>query len=587
MFNPFGFGGRKKRTAVEEQNEPVRKVLESCKRALRMTFWLTAFIEVLTVTPILYMLNMYDRVLNSRSDVTLVSLTVLVLGVYLFWALLEWIRTRLMIRISLRVDWDLASNIFDAAFRRFVGKRQLNANQVFGDLTEVRQFLTGDSILALMKAPFAVIFIIVGALFHPYLAIFALVATVILLLTAVANQRITTPVLKAANDLQTESTRLAGQALKQGETALALGMQPQLRRRWHEMHLSSLQMQVQASEVGGVMSSLSSFLTQSLPSLQIALGVYLAIQGLITGGMVIAASLIIGKSIQPIQQVLARWKQIVAAGQSYDRLNTLLLEDMSADEKMPLPPPQGRIAVTGVTLMPEGATKPILQNLSFSVEPGTVVAVVGPSAAGKTSLAKLLTGIWKPLRGTVRLDGAEISDWAHEDLGAYIGYVPQEIEFYEGTIAENIARLGTITPAKVIQAAKTAGIHDMILAMPQGYDTRVGDAGYVLTGGQKQRVAIARAVYGNPKYIVMDEPNANLDDASERALKELIAKFRSEKVTVIFTTHRPSLVNCADYLLVLNDGRQVAFGRVEAIIGAAQKYQDEKQTPNNAIGAIG
>ena len=308
MLNPFSFGGVQKRTAIEEQNEPVRQVLDACKRALRMTFFLTVVIEVLTLTPIVFMMNMYDRVMNSRSEVTLVSLTVLVLGVYLFWAILEWIRTRLMIRISLRVDWDLAGRVFDASFRQYIGKRKLNANQVFSDLTQVRQFLTGTSLLALMKAPFAVIFIILAALFHPFLAIFALVATVLLLLTAMSNQRITTPVLKVANDLQAESIRLAGLALQQGETALALGMQPQLRKRWHEVHLSSLQMQVQASEVGGAMNGLSTFLQHILPSMQIALGVYLSIQGLITGGMVIAASMVIGKSIQPIQQVLSSWK---------------------------------------------------------------------------------------------------------------------------------------------------------------------------------------------------------------------------------------------------------------------------------------
>jgi PrtD family type I secretion system ABC transporter len=587
MINPFHFGSSTKRSAIEVQNEPIRKVLASCKRALRLTLVLTVLIELLTITPILYMLNMYDRVMNSRSEVTLVSLTVLVLGVYLFWALLEWIRTRLMLRISLRVDWDLASNVFDAAFRRLVGKRQVNANEVFSDLTQVRQFLTGSSLIALMKAPFAVIFIILGAMFHPYLAIFALIAMVILLLTAVSNQRMTTPVLKAANDMQTESIRMAGEALKQSDTALALGMQPHLRERWHEKHLNSLQMQLQASEVGGIMSSLSSFLTNSMPSLQIALGVYLAIQGLITGGMVIAASLIIGKSIQPIQQVLGSWKQIVSAGQSYERLNTLLLEDQKDEERMPLPPPLGKIAVANATVMPEGTTKPILQNLNFAAEPGTIIAVVGPSAAGKTSLARLLTGIWKPSRGNVRLDGAEISDWAHDDLGIHMGYVPQEIEFCEGTVAENIARLGTVSPDQVIEAAKATGIHDLILALPQGYDTKIGATGHVLTGGQKQRVALARAVYGNPKYIVMDEPNANLDDASERVLKELIANLRKDQVTVIFTTHRPSLVNCADYLLVLNDGRQVAYGRVDAIIGAAQKFQAEKQAPKPAISAAG
>ena len=584
MFYFFGFGARGK-NAQDQLLDPVKKILDGCNQALRLVFFLTFVVEVLSVAPILYMLNMYDRVLQSRSSVTLVTFTILVLGVYVFWSALEWIRARFLVRISLRIDWDLAGDVFDAAFRRHIGKRNINAHQVFGDLTILRQFMTGSSLLALMKAPFGILFIVIGAFFHPYLAIFALVAMVLLLITAYANQRMTTPALKAANDMQAESVRMANQVLKQGETALALGMQPQLKKLWHEKHLAHLQMQIAASEVGGVMGSLSNFLAQSLPSLQIALGVFLAIEGLITGGMVMAASFLISRSVAPIQQVLGSWKAIIAAGQAYERLNILLREDQRDGERMELPPPLGKLAVSNVTVMPEGAAKPLLQNLNFSAEPGTIVAVVGPSAAGKSTLAKLLVGIWKPLRGSVRLDGAEISDWAHDNLGRYIGYVPQEVTFFEGSVADNIARLNAVNSTRVVQAARIAGVHDMILALPQGYDTRLGDDGYALTGGQKQRLALARALYGNPLYLVMDEPNANLDDASERYLKELIGRLRAEKVTVVFTTHRPSLVNCADYMLVLNDSRQIAYGKVDEVINAVQKFQADKQV-KNPVGII-
>lgn len=587
MFNFFRFGGGQGKDAVKLQNEPVRQVLDKCNKALRLVFIVTFVIEVLSIAPILYMLNMYDKVLSSRSEATLVALTLLVLGIYVFWSALEWIRARYMVRISLRIDWELAGEVFDASFRRYVGKKKLNPSQVFNDLTIVRQFLTGSSLISLMKAPFGVIFIIVGATFHPYLALFAVVATAILIFTAYSNQKITTPVLMAANDLQAEAVRMAGQALQQGETGLALGMRPNLKKRWHDKHLAYLQMQVGASEAGGAVAGVSTFLSQSLPSLQMGLAVFLAIEGLITGGMVIAASYLISRSVQPIQQVLASWREIVGAGQAYERLNTLLLDDQQEGERMQLPPPQGKLTATNVTVMTEGAEKPILQNLNFSAEAGTIIAVVGPSAAGKTSLAKLLVGIWKPIRGSVRLDGAEISDWAHDNLGRYIGYVPQDIVFFEGTVAENIARLAEVNPAKVVQAARTAGIHDMILGFPQGYDTRLGEGGYMLTGGQKQRLALARALHGNPRYIVMDEPNASLDEASEKYLKELITKFREEKVTVVFTTHRPSLVNCADYMLVLNEGRQVAYGKVGELIGAVQKFQAEKQAEKMTTGTIG
>lgn len=583
MLSLFGLGHNSNKDPVAQQNEPIRVILKSCQKAMRLIFWITFLVEVLSVAPILYMLNMYDKVMSSRSEVTLISLTLLILGVYVFWSTLEWIRTRFMIRVSLRIDWDIAGRVFDAAFRKYAGKRQLNPNQVFGDLTILRQFMTGSSVLAVMKAPFGLLFIIIAAFFHPYLAIFALIASILLVMAAYSNQRVSTPILKAANDMQSESVRLAAQALQQGETAIALGMQPHLKKRWHDKHLAYLQMQVGASEAGGFVNAVSSFLTHSLPSLQMGLGVFLAIQGLITGGMVIAASYLISRSVQPIQQVLGSWKNIISVRQSYDRLNSLLEDDTESGERMQLPPPLGKLSLSNVICAPAGVNKPILNNVTFSVEPGSVVAVVGPSAAGKTSLAKLLVGIWRPERGTVRLDGAEISDWAHDNLGRYIGYVPQEIVFFEGTVAENIARFSEINAAKVVQAAKTVGIHEMILGFPQGYDTKIGDGGHALTGGQKQRLAIARAVYGAPRYLVMDEPNANLDEASEAALKEMLLKLKSEKVTVVFSTHRHTLVHVADYLLALNDGRQLAFGRASEVLGAAQKFVAQKQTGTTEV----
>lgn len=587
MLSLFGLGRTSGKDPVEVQNEPIRMILKSCHKAMRLIFWITFVVEMLSIAPMLYMLNMYDKVMSSRSEVTLISLTLLILGVYVFWSTLEWIRTRLMIRVSLRIDWDIAGKVFDAAFRKYAGRRQLNPTQVFGDLTLLRQFMTGSSVLALMKAPFGLVFIVVGAFFHTYLAIFALVASVLLVMAAYSNQRVTSPILKAANNMQSESVRLAAQALQQGETAIALGMQPHLKKRWHEKHLSHLQMQVGASEAGGFVNAVSNFLTQSLPSLQMGLGIFLAIQGLITGGMVIAASYLISRSVQPVQQVLGNWKSIVSVRQAYERLNTLLLEDAESGERMQLPPPLGKLTLSNVVCLPAGAVRAVLNNINFSVEPGSIIAVVGPSAAGKTSLAKLLVGIWKPDRGSVRLDGAEISDWAHDNLGRYIGYVPQEIVFFEGTVAENIARFSEVNPAKVVQAAKTVGIHEMILGLPQGYDTRVGDGGYALTGGQKQRLAIARAVYGAPRYLVMDEPNANLDEASEAALKEMLLKLKAEKVTVVFSTHRHTLVHVADYLLALNDGRQLAFGKAAEVLDAAQKFVSQKQGAAAPAAVIG
>lgn len=532
---------------------------------------------MLSVAPMLYMLNMYDRVMTSRSETTLISLTVILVATFVFWQGLEWIRQRMMIRISLRIDWELAADVFDASFRRFVGRKKINVHQVLGDLVMLRQFLTGAPLIALMSAPFAVFFIIFGVFFHPYLAVFSAVATALMALTAYLTKKTTSQVLREANEAQAESNRLAAQSLRNAETALALGMMPVIRKSWYERHQGYLQMQVHASEASGVMGSISNFLTKLLPSLQIAVGITLAIQGLITGGMVIAANFLISKSIGPLRQVLTSWGDIVAARIAYDRLNKLLADDEVKKVRMELPPPTGRLSVSELYVQPASASAPILNNINFSLQPGMITVVVGPSAAGKSSLLKALVGIWRPSKGSVRLDGAEISDWIQDHVGRYIGYMPQEIEFFEGTIAENIARLGEVDSDKVVKAAQLVGVHEMILSFPQGYDTKLGEIGHVLTGGQKQRIALARALYGDPCYIVMDEPNAALDEAGDRLLMQTMQKLKATQTTVIFTTHRAEYINMADNLLVLNAGKQTAFGPVADMLASARKLRDAKQ----------
>lgn len=555
----------------------VAGVLQQCRRAFVLIFLLTTVTEILSIVPMLYMLNMYDRVLSSRSEVTLVSLTLLICGVYLFWTGLEWIQRRLMVRISLRIDWDLAENVYDTAFRRHLNRRQANIHQVLGDLVNLRQFLTGAPILALMSAPFAVLFILFSALFHPYLALFSLAASVLLLGITFWTQKVSTPMLRDANNASAEATRVAAQTLRHADTALALGMHDNLRQRWHERHLGCIGLQVGASETAGALGSFSGLLTKAMPSLQMALGIWLAIEGLITGGMVIAATFLISKTIGPIQKVLASWKEISNARQAYERLAELFAEDDDPADRMTLPPPVGRLSVSELVVQPAGAAKPVLSGVSFRLEPGQVAAIVGPSAAGKSSLVKSLVGIWRPASGSVRLDGAELFDWARNDLGRYIGYVPQEVEFFEATVAENIARLGEVDSDKVVKAAKLAGVHEVILAFPQGYDTRLGDTGFALTGGQKQRLALARALYGDPRYVVMDEPNASLDETGERSLVQAIRTLKANGTAVLFTTHRPELVNAADVLLVLAEGKQMSFGSVQEMLAAARKLRDTQQ----------
>lgn len=555
-------------------SQPLRRLMMQCKGAAGVAFLLTFAIDLLGLTPMLYMMSAYDRVLTSRSGVTLVSLTLVVIAFYVFWSALEWIRARLMVRLSLRIDWELSADVFDASFRRFVARKNVNVHQLLGDLLALRQFLTGPPILALMDAPFAVLFILVAAVFHPYLAIFAAASAALMVFVSLWTMRWTAPVLKEANNANAEAARVASSNLKHAETTMALGMLGAVRNRWYAQHRQFLTHQVQASEAAGLWGGVSGFLQKALPSLQLGLAVYLAMENLITGGMVIVASMLIGKAVAPVQKLLASWKDIVAARQAYERLNDLLHDDERLGKTpMALPPPQGRVAVKSASAQPPGHPRQVLTHIEFSLEPGQVMAIVGPSASGKTSLVKLLLGVWAPASGSVRLDGVEISDWSHDEVGPLVGYVPQEIEFFEGTVAENIARLGEVDAEKVVQAAQLAGMHDTILQFPKGYDTPMGDSGFAPSGGQRQRLAIARALYGMPRYVVMDEPNSNLDEPGEQSLMEAISALKQAGGTVILTTHRPRLIGMVDRMLVLKDGQQVAFDHPKNIMEAIRKLQ--------------
>ena len=547
------------------QANPVSQLLGQCRQSFILAAWLTLAVEVLSITPIVFMWNLFDRVIAARSEVTLVSLGLLVLLAYGFWSGLEWVRTRLMIRLSLRVDWDIAAKVFDASFRRYVAKRDVDVHQVLEDVVKLRSFLTGRAVLSLLSAPFAIVFILIGWAFHPYLAVFILVATLVQLLAAYSTSRITTPALREANNAAFEASRLASQSLRQAPTALALGMHAAIRKAWFVKHQRFLALQVNASESAGLVGGFTSFMSHALPSMQLALGAYLAIEGHITSGMVIAASFLLTRAIKPIRSVMGSWPSIQAARQSLERLNELIAGDDQFSERMALPRPVGRLQVEKLVIEVPGR-KPILEELSFSLQPGEVLGVIGPTASGKTSLTRALVGLWPPSSGHVRLDGADVAPWVRADLGGAIGYVPLEVDLFEGTIAENIARLGDVNAEEVVAAAQAVGIHETILTFPRGYDTPASEASHSLTGGQRQRIAIARALYGKPVYLVMDEPNASLDDAGELALIHLIRNLKAKKTTVVFTTHRPRLLAAADHLMVLRNGTLALHGPVARVL---------------------
>lgn len=561
----------------------IKDLLKQCKGAFWYVFLITVVTKVLALTPLLFMMNMYDRVLASRSGITLVSILVVVLGILMFWTILEWLQMEMMRRVALRMDWELAPDAFDASFRKYLGRKKVQVNEVLRDLSAIRDFLTSQSLIAILSAPFAVIFIVIGGLFHPYLAIFSLVATALMLATAIVNKQITTPILKLEQETRSEAEKSANQLLRHSEAVYALGMQRTVRKRWYGKHKQFLQYQVNGRDAAIFVENFAEFLARAIPIMQMALAAFLAIEGHITGGMMIAATLLIGMSMGPLQALISAWPRFVAANGAYGRLDELLQEEELYRSQMSLPAPEGRLDVREMFAVPPGSMQPVLSNINFALQPGQVMAIVGPSGAGKTSLVRLLIGVWAPARGHVRLDGVDVAQWNHDELGPFMGYVPQEVGFFEGTVAENIARLGDIDSEKVVEACKLVDVHDAILALPKGYDTEIGDTGHALSGGMKQRLAIARAFYRKPKFLVLDEPNANLDDPSEQSLMKAIRTLKSEGCTIVFVSHRPKLLSVADTMLVIREGRQIGYGDTrEMLSGATQRVANN---PNPALGA--
>lgn len=562
----------------------IKDLIKRCRGAFWYVFGLTVVTKILALTPILFMMNMYDRVLASRSGITLVSILLIVLAVLVFWTMLEWLQMEMMRRVALRMDWELAPDAFDASFRKYLGRKKVHVTEVLRDLTSVREFLTSPSLIAVMSAPFAIIFIAIGALFHPYLAVFSVVATALMIITAVINKQISTPILKLEQETRAEAEKAATQLLKNSEAVYALGMQRTVRKRWYNKHKQFLQYQVSGRDAAAFVENFAEFLARAIPLLQMALAAFLAIQGLITPGMMVAATLLIGMAMTPLQQMISAWPRFVAVNGAYERLEELLNEENLYRSQMSLPAPEGHLDVRELFALPPGSVTPVLSNINFALQPGQVMAIVGPSGAGKTSLVRLLIGVWSPARGHVRLDGVDIYQWNHDELGPNIGYVPQEVGLFEGTVAENIARLGEVDSEKVVEACKLIDVHTTILALPKGYDTEIGDSGHALSGGMKQRLAIARAFYGKPKFIVLDEPNANLDDPSEQALMRAIQSMKADGCTIIFVSHRPKLLSVADTMLVIRDGRQIGYGDTrEMLSGATQRVS---AAANPALGAV-
>jgi ATP-binding cassette subfamily C protein EexD len=462
--------------------------------------------------------------------------------------------------------------LYDASFKQalYSGGMQANA-QPLSDLTGLRQFLTGNGLFAFFDAPWVPIYIGIMFMFHPWFGIVAIISVIILSTLAVINEKVTGKMLAEANKENMGATQFTNKNLRNAEVVESMGMLGRIRDRWQDKNRKVLALQGIASDRAGILTSVSKTTRLIVQSLVLGLGAYLAIQQEISPGLMIAGSILLGRALGPIDQMIGVWKQFVSARSQYQRLNEILSKVAEEPERMSLPAPKGLVTADNIMVAPPGNKSPVVKGVTFKVEPGEMVGVIGPSAAGKSTLARAILGIWPTLGGKIRLDGADIFNWKRDELGPHIGYLPQDIELFEGSISENIARFGEVDSGAVVKAAQMAGVHEMILRLPEGYDTVIGATGGALSGGQRQRIGLARAIYGSPKLIILDEPNSNLDDQGEAALAVALQNMKATGATVFIITHRASVLSQVEKLMVMRDGALAMFGPRDQVLAELNK----------------
>ncbi len=516
-------------------------------------------INLLYLAGPLYMLQVYDRVISSASEVTLVMLTIALLLAFMALAGLDAVRARVLTRASIRLDQRIAGRVMTAIIDRsaiFGGAR----SQLLRDFDTFRQFITGMGIHAIFDLPWAPIYIAVIFVLHPALGAFALGSSILLVLMAFLNEWIVKPPLTESNEAASRNYSFTEMSLRNTEVVRAMGMTEGLLKRWGRDRNRMLERQVTASDRAATMQSVIRFLRLSMQSLILGLGAYLVIERLATVGAMFAASILLGRALQPVEQIVGSWRNLVSARGAFLRVRELLIGNPQRETGLSLPRPDGRLLVEALTFVPPLSNKPILRGVAFGIEPGEVLGIIGPSGAGKSTLARHIVGVLTPSAGAVRLDGSDVSVWARTSLGQHLGYLPQDIELFADSIAANICRFQEGEDKEAILAAQMAGVHDMIVRLPNGYDTQVGEGGAILSGGYRQRIGLARAVYGNPSLVVLDEPSSNLDADGDAALTDCIMQLKQRGTTVVIISHRPSTIGVVDKILVLKDGIAEIFG---------------------------
>ncbi|MEO6339015.1 MAG: type I secretion system permease/ATPase [Caulobacteraceae bacterium] len=544
---------------------PLNLAFLASRPAIYTAVFFSLFINLLALVSPLYMLQVYDRVLTSRNVTTLVVITLVVVLLFVVYGMLEALRTQVLVRGGIGFDNVVRGPTFSSVLNANL-KQQAGSAQAFRDIDQVREFLTGAGLITFCDAPWVPVFLVVAFMLHPYFGILAIVSGLIIFALAVANDFATREPLKMATSAGIAAQNDVSATLRNAEVMRAMGMWSGLQRRWQGRRDELIAFQALASDRGGGLMAVIRFVRQVVQTLILGGGAYLAITGKISPGAMIAASILVGRALSPIEAAVGQWKNYIGARGAWDRLQAVFRANVQDAERMPLPAPKGAIHVEAAMIAPPGARRPTIANTSFILEPGEMLAVVGPSAAGKSSLVRGLVGVWPTASGVIRLDGFDLKHWDPEQLGQHIGYLPQDVELFSGSVADNIGRFGEYESEDVITAAKMAGVHEMIQALTNGYDTQIGEGGAALSGGQRQRLALARAVFRQPALIVLDEPNASLDQEGENALIHSMIQLKQAGKTIIVVTHKMNILGFVDKILVLNNGLPQMFGDREEVM---------------------
>ncbi|MCF8161384.1 MAG: type I secretion system permease/ATPase [Polaromonas sp.] len=548
----------------------LRQAVSAMSPYFKRAGWFSFVATLLILAPSGYMLEVYDRVLNSRSYMTLAMLTLLVLAAFVLMEVLEWATSEILHEASLDFDRKLSGRVFAAIFSANLKRLPGGTAQPMSDFRLVRDFFYASVVMALMQAPVSLVFLLLIFAISPVLGWAAVAAAIVQTFVGWLNERSTQPPLLAANQSATAAQHYADGTLRNAQVIESMGMLRDIHKRWIAKQREFLGLQAKASDQAGFYQAISKFLQNTVSSMMLGLGAWLLLHDQLNGGAgyMIVGSILGGRVLAPLVQIVSQWQTVVSARGAYARLDSLLTSVPVRPAGMALPAPQGQLQVENLLASAPGSQVPILKGVNFSLQPGEVLAVVGPSASGKTTLARCLVGLWPAINGKVRLDGVDVFNWDKAELGPHLGYLPQGVELFEGSVAENIARFGEPDPAQVEAAARAVGLHDFILALPQGYDNPVGRDGAMLSGGQRQRIALARALYGNPSFVVLDEPNSSLDEQGDAALASAISHHAARGTTFVVMTHRTSVLGVTNKMLVLREGQVQLFGPRDGVLKA-------------------